>query len=105
MTLPDNNTIQTAYGGATVTVTDQVNRKMKRESDGLGRLIKVTEQDVASGTLNQETSYSYNYLDKLTGINQGKKIVNSEERTTIHYSLSRLRYSLDYFLATEKMVS
>jgi RHS repeat-associated protein len=70
-TLPDSNTVQTAYSGATVTVTDQVNRKIKREVDSLGRLIKVTEQNVSSGTLNQETSYTYNLLDILTEVNQG----------------------------------
>ena len=48
-----------------------MNRKIKRESDGLGRLIKVTEQDVSTGALTQETSYAYNLLDKLTEVNQG----------------------------------
>ncbi|MEW6212669.1 MAG: hypothetical protein AB1631_30370, partial [Acidobacteriota bacterium] len=46
-TLPDNNTLQTSYSGLTVTTTDQVNRRMKREADSLGRLVKVTEQDSA----------------------------------------------------------
>ncbi|MBI3651684.1 MAG: RHS repeat protein, partial [Acidobacteria bacterium] len=69
-TLPDGNTIQNAYSGATVMVTDQVNRKIKRENDGLGRLVKVTEQD-ASGNLTQETTYTYNALDNLIGVNQG----------------------------------
>jgi hypothetical protein len=39
--------VQTNYSGAAVTVTDQVNRKIKREWDGLGRLVKVYEQDAA----------------------------------------------------------
>ena len=73
MTLPDNNTVQTSYSGATVTITDQVNRKIKRESDSLGRLVKVTEQNVSTGALNQETTYSYNLLDKLTLVNQGNQ--------------------------------
>jgi YD repeat-containing protein len=42
VTLPDGNTIQTSYSGSIVTVTDQVNRKIKRESDGLGRLTLMT---------------------------------------------------------------
>ncbi|MEW6210188.1 MAG: hypothetical protein AB1631_17610 [Acidobacteriota bacterium] len=46
-TLPDGNTLQTSYTGLSVTTTDQVNRKMKRESDSLGRLVKVTEQDAS----------------------------------------------------------
>jgi RHS repeat-associated protein len=71
VTLPDGNTIQTFYSGSIVTVTDQVNRKIKRESDGLGRLIKVTEQDVSTGSLTQETTYTYDIGDRLTGVNQG----------------------------------
>src|SRR6185295_1906384 len=60
VTLPGSNTVQTSYANsAIVTVTDQVNRKIKRETDGLGRLIKVTEQDVSTGALTQETSYTY----------------------------------------------
>ncbi len=72
VTLPGGNTIQTAYSGSVVTATDQVNRKMKRETDGLRRLIKVTEQD-STGALAQETNYSYSLLDKLTLVNQGNQ--------------------------------
>ncbi|MEW6131237.1 MAG: RHS repeat-associated core domain-containing protein, partial [Acidobacteriota bacterium] len=87
VTLPGGNTMQTSYSGATVTVTDQVNRQMKRELDGLGRLIKVTEQDVSSGSLNQETSYSYDLLDNLKEVNQG-----SQYRKFKYDSLSRMLY-------------
>jgi len=74
-TLPDGNTVQTAYtGGNIVQMTDQVNRKTKRESDSLGRLIKVTEQDVTTGNLTQETTYTYDIADHLTGVNQGNQI-------------------------------
>jgi RHS repeat-associated protein len=55
-----------------VILTDQVNRKIKRESDGLGRLIKVTEQ-TSAGALTQETSYTYSLLNKLTLVNQGNQ--------------------------------
>jgi YD repeat-containing protein len=72
VTLPGGNTIQTAYSGNVVTATDQVNRKIKRESDGLGRLIKVTEQD-GTGALNQETTYAYDIADRLTLVNQGNQ--------------------------------
>ncbi|MFY9553237.1 MAG: RHS repeat domain-containing protein [Blastocatellia bacterium] len=51
--------------------TLQINRKIKRETDGLGRLIKVTEQDVSTGALTQETTYTYDIADHLTGVNQG----------------------------------
>jgi RHS repeat-associated protein len=73
VTLPGGNTIQTSYSGSVVTVTDQVNRKIKRESDGLGRLIKVTEQDVSTGGLTQETTYTYDLSDRLTGVTQGSQ--------------------------------
>lgn len=72
-TLPGGNTVQMAYSGDSVTITDQVNRKIKRETDGLGRLVKVTEQDVA-GALTQETSYTYDLLDRLIGVNQGGQL-------------------------------
>lgn len=73
-TLPGGNTIQTAYtGGNIVQMTDQVNRKTKRESDSLGRLIKVTEQDVTTGILTQETTYTYDIADHLLGVNQGNQ--------------------------------
>ncbi|MEK6410559.1 MAG: hypothetical protein AABN34_26845 [Acidobacteriota bacterium] len=72
VTLPGGNTVQTTYTSSSiVTVTDQVNRKIKRETDGLGRLIKVTEQDVSTGALTQETTYTYNIADRLIGVNQG----------------------------------
>lgn len=73
-TLPGGNTLQVSYtGGNIVQVTDQVNRKIKRESDSLGRLIKVTEQDVSTGNLTQETTYTYDIADHLIGVNQGNQ--------------------------------
>ena len=74
VTLPDNQTVQTAYSGNTVTVTDQVNRKMKREADGLGRLVKVYEQTSSGGTPTQETSYTYDLMDRLVEVNQGSQL-------------------------------
>ncbi len=87
VTLPDSQTIQTNYNGVTATVTDQVNRKIKRENDGLGRLVKVTEQDTVTGNLTQETTYTYNLLNKLVGINQGNQM-----RAWQYDALSRLTY-------------
>jgi YD repeat-containing protein len=72
VTLPDSQTIQTSYNGSAVTATDQVNRKIKRETDGLGRVVKVTEQD-ASGNLTQDTNYTYNLFDQLALVNQGNQ--------------------------------
>ena len=37
-TLQDGDTVQVSYSGHTVTTTDQVNRKLKQEMDGLGAL-------------------------------------------------------------------
>ena len=65
VTLPDTQTVQTTYSGNAVTMIDQVNRKIQRLTDGLGRLVTVNEQDVSNGQLTQATNYSYDYLDKL----------------------------------------
>ena len=74
VTLPGGNTVQTSYASSTVlTATDQVNRKIKRETDGLGRLIKVTEQEVSTGAMTQETTYTYDLADRLTGVSQGNQ--------------------------------
>lgn len=86
VTLPDGQTVQTQYSGSSVTSIDQVNRKMKYERDGLGRLIKAIEQD-ASGQLTQETTYSYDLLDNLTLVNQG-----GQTRAFKYDALSRLLF-------------
>jgi hypothetical protein len=85
-TLADGNTVRSDYNGSSVIVTDQVGRKIKRESDGLGRLIKVTEQD-STGALAQQTTYSYNLLDKLMLVNQGNQM-----RSYKYDALGRLLY-------------
>jgi RHS Repeat. len=83
--LPDNQLITTAYSGATVTVTDPVNRQRKSQMDGLGRLISVTEQDPTTGGLSVGTNYSYDPLDNLTQVNQGGQL-----RTFVYDALSRV---------------
>jgi RHS repeat-associated protein len=91
VTLPDEQSIQTEYRGATatsgvtVTVTDTVGRKRKRVVDGLGRLVKVIEQNPANGNLEWETNYSYDALDNLTQTNQGGQL-----RTFTYDAKSRL---------------
>ncbi len=74
VTLPDSKTIQTTYDGNIVTAIDQVNRRIQRITDGLGRLVTVNEQDVSNGQLTQATNYSYDYLDKLTQVDQGGQL-------------------------------
>ncbi|HYV03683.1 MAG TPA: RHS repeat-associated core domain-containing protein, partial [Blastocatellia bacterium] len=85
VTLPDTQTIQTEYNGAIVTVTDQVTRKRQSQVDGLGRLISVTEQDPATGVLSLATTYSYDTLDNLTGVDQG-----GQTRSFAYDSLGRM---------------
>src|SRR5262249_22095632 len=91
VTLPDQQTIKTDYygatttSGATVIVTDTVGRKRKSEVDGLGRLVKVIEQNPANGALEWETSYGYDTQDNLTQINQGGQL-----RTLAYDTKSRL---------------
>lgn len=71
--LPDGDTVETSYNGITVEMTDQVNRKMKREVDGLGRLVKVYEQ-TSAGALTQETNYTYDLMDRLKEVDQGGQL-------------------------------
>jgi RHS repeat-associated protein len=72
VTFPDNNTVQTAYSGSTVTLTDQVGRQRQRQMDGLGRLVTVLEQDPAvGGPPSVATNYTYDYLNDLIQVNQG----------------------------------
>src|SRR5207253_10645391 len=54
--------------------------------DGLGRLVTVNEQD-SSGNLTQATSYTYDYLNNLTQVNQGNQL-----RSYKYDALSRLLY-------------
>jgi hypothetical protein len=63
--------LATNYDGAKVTVTDQAGRKRQSEADGLGRVIKVTEQDPNSptGSLTLETTCAYDALDNLKEVN------------------------------------
>ena len=94
MDLPDDqpsgqrSRIQTSYSAATVTVTDQVGRKRKSQVDGLGRLTSITEMNPSTGALdstNYLTSYTYDMLDNLTGVNQG-----GQTRSFGYDSLSRV---------------
>ena len=73
VTLPDTQTVTTGYNGSVTTTTDQVNRKIQRVTDGLGRLVTVYEQD-SSGTLTQATNYTYDILGNLTQVDQGSQL-------------------------------
>ncbi|HEV8482244.1 MAG TPA: RHS repeat-associated core domain-containing protein [Blastocatellia bacterium] len=84
-TFPDGNTVQQSYSGPAITITDQVNRQIKRQVDSLGRLITTTEQD-PSGSLIQNTDYTYDLLNNLTQVNQGGQL-----RTFQYDAASRLK--------------
>ena len=76
----------TATVGATVTVRDQVGRERSSEVDGLGRLVKVTEQDPTNnGALSLVTTYEYDVLDNLKKVDQG-----GQQRTYAYDAMSRL---------------
>jgi RHS repeat-associated protein len=85
-TLPDGNTVSVTYSGTTSTITDQVGRQTERIYDGLGRLVTVYEQNPSTGALTQTTNYTYNYLDKLTLVNQ------SGQLRSWNYALGRKTY-------------
>jgi RHS repeat-associated protein len=73
VTLPDGNTTQTSYNGATTTYTDQVGRLTQTQNDGFGRLISVTQQG-PTGALNLTANYSYDMLNNVTLINYGGQV-------------------------------
>ncbi|MEN3331491.1 MAG: hypothetical protein V7641_856 [Blastocatellia bacterium] len=73
VTLPDSQIVQTSSSGNSVTITDQVNRKMQRLTDGLGHMVTINEQN-SSGVLSQATNYTYDVLGNLTEVNQGGQI-------------------------------
>ena len=68
VTTPDNATVNTAYSGNQVTVTDQAGKKRRSITDALGRLEEVIEDPDG---LDYLTEYSYDTLDNLTIVNQG----------------------------------
>jgi len=80
--------IQTAFATPSVTVTDQVGRKRQSQVDGLGRLTSVTEMNPTTGGLdstNYLTTYTYDTLNNLTGVNQG-----GQTRSFVYDALSRM---------------
>ncbi|HKQ05770.1 MAG TPA: RHS repeat-associated core domain-containing protein [Blastocatellia bacterium] len=84
VTSPDNQMVQNTFSGNSVMVIDQVNRKIQRISDGLGRLVTINEQD-AAGNVTQATNYTYDILNNLTQVNQGNQL-----RSYKYDALSRL---------------
>jgi RHS repeat-associated protein len=103
VTLPDTQTIQTAYSGQYTRVTDQVGRQRISQTDALGRLAQVIEVAAATsdyfgystftpvsawGTVyGYSTSYTYDALNNVTQVQQG-----SQTRLFVYDGLSRLLY-------------
>ncbi len=66
-----------SYSASTVTVSDSVGKAIKRQVDGIGRLSKVFEPDVANGnSLTQETDLAYSTTDDLKTVTQGVQTRN-----------------------------
>jgi len=82
VTTPDNAVLTTTYSGNLSTVTDQALKRRRSENDGLGRLVKVTEDPLGTPL---DTTYLYDALDNLRRVTQG-----SQQRYFLYDSLSRL---------------
>lgn len=97
-----SNNVQTSYGaqtasplplGLTTTVTDQAGHKRMSVIDVLGRSVDVWEPDPSSGSLVNETLYTYNARDNLVQVDQKGNTTDSTQwrtRTFTYDSLSRL---------------
>ena len=93
LTRQNNDTVQTAYSGNVVTVTDETGRQRRSISDALGRLTTVWEPDPTSGSLAFETDYQYDTLNNLLRVDQKGGSGDSSQwrtRTFAYDSLSRL---------------
>jgi RHS repeat-associated protein len=95
-----SNNVATSYGaqttgvvGLTSTVTDQAGHKRMSVTDALGRMVDVWEPDPSTGTLVNETLYTYNARDNLVQVDQKGNTTDTTQwrtRTFSSDSLSRL---------------
>jgi RHS repeat-associated protein len=95
-----SNNVQTSYGaqtsgvlGLTATVTDQAGHKRMSVNDALGRMVDVWEPDPSTGSLVNETLYTYNARDNLLRVDQKGNTSDTNKwrtRTFTYDSLSRL---------------
>ncbi|HWQ54666.1 MAG TPA: RHS repeat-associated core domain-containing protein [Bryobacteraceae bacterium] len=79
---PDGAVTATDYSGYYATVTDPAGKARRNRTDGLGRLVEVTENP---GGLNYITGYGYSVLDDLLSVTQG-----TQTRTFAYDSARRL---------------
>lgn len=92
VTLPDGDTLSTAFAGKTTTVTDQVGRQRRTVVDGLGRTVTVYEQNPGTGALDWTTTNSHDVFDNVTDVKMylsgGSGVY--QQRTASYDGLSRL---------------
>jgi RHS repeat-associated protein len=84
VTQPGGAVTTTAYAGPVTTVTDPATVRRQNTTDALGRLVQVVENP--NGSPSYTTSYTYDLLDNLTGVNQ-----SGQTRSFAYDSLKRLR--------------
>ncbi|HKV39365.1 MAG TPA: RHS repeat-associated core domain-containing protein, partial [Blastocatellia bacterium] len=102
VTLPDGQILSSTFSGNATAgasdfgnitvVTDQVGRQRKSVADGLGRMIKVFEQNPSTSNpvlLNLETDYTYDTIGNLILVNQG-----GQTRSFTYDALSRISGSI-----------
>lgn len=106
VTLQDGSTVETFFGmpnsttaelSRTTQSTDQVGRKRRFEVDGLGRTVKVFEQDPADGSIGDGvnewvTETAYDVLDNPLSVKQYKpgSLSAYQERTASYDALGRV---------------
>ena len=82
----DNAQVSTTYDNNKVTVTDQVGRSRRSNTDALGRLTQVVEDPAG---LNYQTNYAFDVLGNLRRVEQGTQ-QGTQYRYFMYDSLSRL---------------
>jgi RHS repeat-associated protein len=96
VTMPDGTSMQTAYQGIYIIVTDQAGKQRRQKVDSLGRIVRVDEPNAAGqlGTLDaptQPTYYDYDTQGNLVHIQQGTG-TQLQHRYFKYDALSRLTY-------------
>jgi RHS repeat-associated protein len=92
ITYPDASTVQTLYEGIYTTVTDQAGKKLRQQTDALGRITRVDEPD-ANGNLGSVTApVQATYYEYGTGGNIVHVSQNGQHRYFRYDALGRLTH-------------
>jgi RHS repeat-associated protein len=83
VTDPDNSVATTTYSGNITTVTDEVGKKRKSQTDALGRLTYLWEDPAG---LNYQTNYTYDAFGNLLRVLQN----SSRQRTFVYNAFNQL---------------